>query len=72
MVFQRFNLFPHKTAMENVIEAPIHVLGISKKDAMTRRTSCYDASGYWGSATRTRESSRAASSSVLQSHARSQ
>ena len=27
MVFQRFNLFPHMTALENIIEAPIQVRG---------------------------------------------
>ncbi|MFF3728671.1 amino acid ABC transporter ATP-binding protein [Streptomyces erythrochromogenes] len=33
MVFQRFNLFPHLTALENVIEAPVNVLGLPKKQA---------------------------------------
>ncbi|MCG6498688.1 amino acid ABC transporter ATP-binding protein [Kitasatospora sp. A2-31] len=36
MVFQRFNLFPHMTAMENVIEAPVQVKGESKADARER------------------------------------
>jgi polar amino acid transport system ATP-binding protein len=33
MVFQRFNLFPHMTALENVIEAPVRVLGREKSQA---------------------------------------
>ena len=36
MVFQKFNLFPHLTALENVIEAPIRVKGTKKADAIKR------------------------------------
>ncbi len=34
MVFQHFNLFPHKTVIGNVIEAPIHVKGMKKEQAI--------------------------------------
>ncbi|PZU92702.1 MAG: ABC transporter ATP-binding protein [Chelatococcus sp.] len=33
MVFQNFNLFPHLTALENVVEAPIHARGASRAEA---------------------------------------
>lgn len=36
MVFQQFNLFPNMSVMENLVEAPIHVLGLSKEAARTR------------------------------------
>ena len=36
MVFQGFNLWSHMTVLENIIEAPIHVLGIPRKEAIER------------------------------------
>jgi polar amino acid transport system ATP-binding protein len=39
MVFQHFNLFPHMTALGNVMEAPVHVLGLSKRAAQERAES---------------------------------
>ncbi|MFB8230135.1 ectoine/hydroxyectoine ABC transporter ATP-binding protein EhuA [Cellulosimicrobium sp. NPDC055967] len=36
MVFQQFNLFPNMSVLENVVEAPVHVLGRSKDEAVVR------------------------------------
>ena len=36
MVFQHFNLFPHLTALENLTEAPVHVLKVGKEEARLR------------------------------------
>jgi polar amino acid transport system ATP-binding protein len=36
MVFQRFNLFPHMTALENVIEAPVRVKRLARSEAVER------------------------------------
>src|SRR5579864_9303391 len=44
-VFQRFNLFPHLTALENVIEAPIHVLHQSRAEVTERAMALLDKVG---------------------------
>ncbi len=36
MVFQHFNLFPHRTTLENIVEAPVHVKGVGKAVAAER------------------------------------
>ncbi|RJE79896.1 ABC transporter ATP-binding protein [Paracoccus sp. JM45] len=36
MVFQNFNLWPHRTVLENVTEAPVHVLGVPRDQAIAR------------------------------------
>ncbi len=36
MVFQRFNLFPHMTALQNVMEAPMQVKGVPREQAEAR------------------------------------
>ena len=45
MCFQHFNLFPHMTALENCIEAPIQVLGLKKQEAVTRAEELLDMVG---------------------------
>jgi len=45
MCFQHFNLFPHMTALENCIEAPIQVLGLDKQEAIDRARDLLDMVG---------------------------
>jgi polar amino acid transport system ATP-binding protein len=45
MVFQRFNLFPHMTALGNVAEAPVQVLGESKSGAIDKARALLDRVG---------------------------
>jgi polar amino acid transport system ATP-binding protein len=45
MVFQQFNLFPNMTVMENIVEAPVSVLGLDKAQARARAQELLDKVG---------------------------
>lgn len=45
MVFQQFNLFPHMTVLANVIEAPMHVLNLSRERAVAEARQLLDRVG---------------------------
>lgn len=45
MVFQSYNLWPHRTVLENVTEAPIHVKGVPRADAIAEAESLLESIG---------------------------
>jgi len=53
MVFQSFNLWSHMTVLENIIEAPVHVLKVPRQEAIDRaeallhKVGMYDRRGYY-------------------------
>jgi octopine/nopaline transport system ATP-binding protein len=47
MVFQSFNLWAHMTVLQNVIEAPIHVLKVPKAEARARAEAILNRVGLW-------------------------
>ena len=69
MVFQQFNLFPHMTVRRNITEAPVRVLGLSKRKRASAPRNCWRWSGWPSRRTSIRTSSPAASSSASASRA---
>ncbi|MBB3289537.1 MULTISPECIES: ABC transporter ATP-binding protein [unclassified Rhizobium] len=47
MVFQSFNLWAHMTVFENVIEAPVHVLGFPRREAIEKAEALLDKVGLY-------------------------
>ncbi|NLS17749.1 ABC transporter ATP-binding protein [Rhizobium sp. P40RR-XXII] len=47
MVFQSFNLWAHMTVLENVIEAPVHVLGVPRREAIEKAQALLDKVGLY-------------------------
>jgi polar amino acid transport system ATP-binding protein len=68
-VFQNFNLWPHMSVLDNIIEAPRRVLGQSKAEAIEVAEACWPRSASPTSATPTRRNCPAASNSVRPSPA---
>jgi octopine/nopaline transport system ATP-binding protein len=48
MVFQSFNLWSHMTVLQNIVEAPVHVLGVPKQEAVERARDLLDKVGLHG------------------------
>jgi ABC-type histidine transport system ATPase subunit len=48
MVFQHFNLWAHMTVLENIIEAPVHVLKVDRDEAIARARKYLDKVGLKG------------------------
>ena len=47
MVFQSFNLWAHMTVLENIIEAPVHVLGVPRREAIEKAVALLDKVGLY-------------------------
>ena len=71
MVFQHFNLFSHRTVLENIVEGPVVVQKRDRAEAEAEASDCWRASAWPTSATPTRPSSPAGRSSASPSRARS-
>ena len=70
MVFQHFNLFPHLTVLQNVIEAPITVKGMKREAILPKAEELLRKVGLFESATPIPRGSPAGRSSVWRSRAR--